>query len=217
MPTFDAVVLAGGAARRLGGVDKPAVAVAGVPLLHRVLAACRAAGTVVVVGPRRDLPPAVVQVREDPPGGGPVAALRAGLPQVRAQWVAVLAADLPFLTGAALHELLAAAAGHDGALLVDDQGRDQVLCGVWDRARLAAALAAVDSPRIRDVLAGLDPVRRGTTVQPAPWLDCDTDMELERADRAAADLAAADDTGGGRPHGRPGAVHDAGAAAGGGR
>ncbi|MYQ48709.1 NTP transferase domain-containing protein, partial [Streptomyces sp. SID4985] len=34
---YDAVVLAGGAARRLGGADKPGVRVGGRPLLDRVL------------------------------------------------------------------------------------------------------------------------------------------------------------------------------------
>ncbi|WP_438949006.1 NTP transferase domain-containing protein, partial [Streptomyces harbinensis] len=40
-PVFDAIVLAGGAARRLGGADKAAVTVGGRPLLDRVLDACR--------------------------------------------------------------------------------------------------------------------------------------------------------------------------------
>ncbi|MYU19520.1 NTP transferase domain-containing protein, partial [Streptomyces sp. SID8361] len=50
---YDAVILAGGAARRLGGVDKPALRVGGRALLDRVLDACRGAGRTVVVGPRR--------------------------------------------------------------------------------------------------------------------------------------------------------------------
>ncbi|MGV9756153.1 NTP transferase domain-containing protein, partial [Streptomyces tricolor] len=37
---YDAVVLAGGAARRLGGADKPGLRVGGRALLDRVLAAC---------------------------------------------------------------------------------------------------------------------------------------------------------------------------------
>ncbi|NJP68904.1 NTP transferase domain-containing protein, partial [Streptomyces spiramenti] len=40
---FDAVVLAGGAGRRLGGADKAAVRVGGRTLLDRVLTASRAA------------------------------------------------------------------------------------------------------------------------------------------------------------------------------
>ncbi|NED17374.1 NTP transferase domain-containing protein, partial [Streptomyces sp. SID9913] len=37
---YDAVVLAGGAARRLSGADKPGVHVGGRALIDRVLAAC---------------------------------------------------------------------------------------------------------------------------------------------------------------------------------
>ncbi|MET9952285.1 DUF6457 domain-containing protein [Streptomyces sp. NPDC006339] len=76
---YDALVLAGGAARRLGGADKPAVRVGGRPLLDRVLAGCRdARRTVVVADPRPTARP-VEWTRESPPGGGPVAALAAGL------------------------------------------------------------------------------------------------------------------------------------------
>ena len=44
-PAYDAVVLAGGAARRLGGADKPGVRVGGRALLDRVLTACADART----------------------------------------------------------------------------------------------------------------------------------------------------------------------------
>ncbi|WP_240497415.1 NTP transferase domain-containing protein, partial [Streptomyces hirsutus] len=40
---YDALVLAGGGARRLGGADKPGVRVGGRSLLDRVLAACSGA------------------------------------------------------------------------------------------------------------------------------------------------------------------------------
>lgn len=76
---YDAIVLAGGAARRLGGADKPGVRVGGRSLLDRVLAACRAAGTTVVVAAPRPTARPVEWAREDPPGGGPLAALDAGL------------------------------------------------------------------------------------------------------------------------------------------
>ncbi|MER7516789.1 DUF6457 domain-containing protein [Streptomyces sp. NPDC126499] len=76
---YDAIVLAGGAARRLGGADKPGVRVGGRPLLDRVLEGCRdARRTIVVAEPRATARP-VEWTREDPPGGGPVAALAAGL------------------------------------------------------------------------------------------------------------------------------------------
>ena len=79
MIEFDAVVLAGGAGSRLGGVSKADVLVGGVPLLDRVLAGLSGAHQVVVVGPADVARPGVLQVQESPPGGGPVAGLAAGL------------------------------------------------------------------------------------------------------------------------------------------
>ncbi|MGW0930447.1 DUF6457 domain-containing protein [Streptomyces sp. NPDC002644] len=104
---YDAVVLAGGAARRLGGADKPGVRVGGRALLDRVLAACEDAGrTVVVAGPRPTVRP-VRWAREEPPGGGPLAALAAGLEQTAAEVVVVLSADLPFLGRDTVRHLVA--------------------------------------------------------------------------------------------------------------
>ncbi|MGW6534264.1 DUF6457 domain-containing protein [Streptomyces sp. NPDC055011] len=75
---YDAVVLAGGAARRLGGVDKPGVRVGGRALLDRVLAACAGARLTVVVGDPRPTVRTVRWTREQPAGTGPLAALAAG-------------------------------------------------------------------------------------------------------------------------------------------
>ncbi|MFE9042808.1 DUF6457 domain-containing protein [Streptomyces sp. NPDC007818] len=80
---YDAVVLAGGAARRLGGVDKPGVRVGGRALLDRVLAACAGAGRTVVVGDPRPTVRPVRWTREQPSGTGPVAALDAGAVALR--------------------------------------------------------------------------------------------------------------------------------------
>lgn len=112
---YDTIVLAGGAARRLGGADKPALSVGARPLLDRVLAACPDAAITVVVGPHRPTARAVVRALEDPPGGGPLAALDAGLRHTTAPTVLVLSADLPFLTAATVQGLLAAATGTPGA------------------------------------------------------------------------------------------------------
>ncbi|WP_158079412.1 NTP transferase domain-containing protein, partial [Actinomadura sp. CNU-125] len=71
------MLLAGGAARRFGGADKPAARVGDRALLEHVAAAASGAARLVVVGPARDVAADAVRVREDPPGGGPVPALRA--------------------------------------------------------------------------------------------------------------------------------------------
>ena len=119
---LDAVVLAGGRASRLGGADKPALIVGERSLVGWVASAAAEAGArrVVVVGPDRPglrLAAGDLRVvREEPPGSGPVPALRRGLAEASAPWVFVLAADLPFLRAADLTSLLAAAgAGVPGA------------------------------------------------------------------------------------------------------
>ncbi|MFT2015881.1 NTP transferase domain-containing protein [Streptomyces sp. 796.1] len=129
--TYDAVVLAGGGARRLGGADKPSLRVGGRSLLDRVLGACGAAGRTVVVGPRRPTVRPVHWVREDPPGGGPVAGLAAGMRHVAADTVLVLSADLPFLTPGAVRELVAIPPGCEGQQLLDAQGREQPLVAAY--------------------------------------------------------------------------------------
>ncbi|MCW5249938.1 NTP transferase domain-containing protein [Streptomyces sp. SHP 1-2] len=188
---YDAVVLAGGAARRLGGADKPGVRVGGRALLDRVLAACAGArATVVVADPRPTARP-VTWAREEPPGGGPLAALAAGLRHTTAPYVVVLSADLPFLDAATVRRLTAhlAAGTADGALLTDADGRDQPLVAVYRARSVRRVLADLAGAADPTDLAGL-PVRRLTgalelTRVPgaAASFDCDTwdDIAIARA------------------------------------
>ena len=76
-PAVDLVVLAGGRGERLGGADKAALLVDGRTLLERVLEV-DLGGRVVVVGDT-PVPDGVHRTLEDPPGGGPVAGIAAGL------------------------------------------------------------------------------------------------------------------------------------------
>jgi molybdopterin-guanine dinucleotide biosynthesis protein A len=188
LPPFAAVVLAGGRAARLGGQAKPQLEVGGRTMLATVLAAVVDAEPRVVVGPPQPVPGGVVLVREDPPGGGPVPALRAGLAALDAEVVAVLAGDLPFLTTEVVDGLRARLSG-DGVLLVDPGGRDQLLLGVWRTTALRTAVAGADGPTsMRALLSPLAVGRwrpEAPSGRPAPWTDCDTPADLARA-RAAA-------------------------------
>ncbi|MEU3523023.1 NTP transferase domain-containing protein [Streptomyces sp. NPDC038707] len=177
---YDAVVLAGGAARRLGGADKPGVRVGGRALLDRVLAACADARTTVVVAAPRPTARPVRWTREEPPGGGPLAALAAGLRHTTAGHTVVLSADLPFLRPGTLHRLLAAlrSTGADAALLTDADGRDQPLVAAYRTAAVHRQLAALAAAH--DGLTGL-PLRRLTDTlrltrvpDPLASFDCDT-------------------------------------------
>lgn len=162
---YDAVVLAGGAASRLGGADKPAVRVGGRSLLDRVLDAVADAGTVVVVGPRRPTRHEVRWVREVPPGAGPVPALMAGLTQVDAEVVAVLAADLPFLDAPTVRRLVdvvgssavdvpAGSGGAGGSGGSGAAGRPAGAVGPAARSALPAGACLVDDTGREQWLAG---------------------------------------------------------------
>ncbi|MGC4850731.1 molybdenum cofactor guanylyltransferase [Micromonospora sp. DT15] len=168
MGTYAAVVLAGGAARRMGGLDKPALPIGGRPMRDRVLAAVADATPRVLVGAADAVPAGVRVVREDPPGGGPVAAAAAGLALLDTDvtLVALLAADLPLLTRAAIGDLL-----HHLDRETPDIGSAG---GRTDPARpvrgdLAAPLVrdGLAAPLVRDGLAappardGLAPARAG--------------------------------------------------------
>jgi molybdopterin-guanine dinucleotide biosynthesis protein A len=127
---------------------------------------------------------AVTFTTEQPPGAGPVPALRAGLQLIAAPWLILLAADLPFLRDSHLRALLAAATGQQarGAMLVDDQGRPQWLASCWRTADLTAALAGYQGSSLGGVLGPLRPVE--VTVAPEqapPWLDCDTPQDVAAA------------------------------------
>jgi molybdopterin-guanine dinucleotide biosynthesis protein A len=213
---YDAVILAGGAASRLGGVDKAALELGGMTLLGHVLAATAGADRRIVVGPHRDGVAEGAGVgggarvewcREQPPGGGPVAGLAAGLDHATADLVVVLAADLPWVAPA-LAPLLAAMAGVEAAggaeatetgsgeavaskggagkavaaLLVDASGRLNYLVAVWRRAALLAAIRSIgptEGASMRSLYSAVDVM---TVPDEDGWgADCDTPADLAGA------------------------------------
>ncbi|MFG3282847.1 NTP transferase domain-containing protein [Streptomyces sp. NPDC048111] len=187
-PAYDAVVLAGGAAKRLGGVDKPGLSVGGRALLDRVLSACAGAANTVVVGGRRPTARPVEWAREDPAGGGPLAALDAGVRRTSAESLLVLSADLPFLGAETVDALLGAVRGGagDGALCTDADGRDQPLVAVYRAEPLRRELALLTAEHgsltglpLRRLVRALDLVR--VPADPLASFDCDTWEDLAAA------------------------------------
>ena len=95
---FSGVLLAGGTAARMDGIDKASIELGGRTLLEICLDAFLDADEVVVVGPRtvRTTRPVTFTV-EDPPRGGPVAGLLTGVDALLrpARLIGVLAVDMP--------------------------------------------------------------------------------------------------------------------------
>lgn len=182
---YDAIVLAGGAGCRLGGQDKPDQVVGGRSMLARVVDAVADAERIIVVGPERTAIGGVRWAAEDPRGGGPVAAIAAGLPAVQAPVTILLAADLPFVA-AAIDPLRAALRPDEAAVaLADSTGRINFLAAAWWTQRLRAAVASLPDPAGRPMRALVCP--RGVP-DPAGWGDdCDTPEQLAAARHRAGE------------------------------
>ena len=160
-----AVVLAGGTAARMGGVDKASIELGGVTLLERALAATLPAVEVVVVGTEVPTSRAVTWTREDPAGGGPAAGLLAGLDGfVRPpELVCALAVDMPRVNAGTVARLtwaVEADPAADGAVLVDAGGRRQPLAAVYRVSALSKARPASRAEEhglpVRRLVGGLD-------------------------------------------------------------
>lgn len=181
---FDAVILAGGAGERLGGVSKADLLIGDERLLDTVLRSVEGARTRVVVG-EVDVPYWVLLTMEDPPGGGPAAAVEAGLDAVTepAEWTVLLACDLPGAV-AAVAELLGAvdeADLADGFCLVHADGTPQWLYGIYRTASLRVAFDRFEESRhlsLRRLLAECD--LRLVEPREADVTDVDTTDDLTR-------------------------------------
>jgi molybdopterin-guanine dinucleotide biosynthesis protein A len=187
---YDGVVLAGGEGRRLGGVVKPALAVGGRQLLDIAVDVLAGAQVIVVVGAPLPTSSSVTWIREEPAGGGPVAGLAAALPLLHSPHTVVLAADLPFVTMAAVDQLVAAIGDAAAVIAVDDAGHDQPLIACFATDALRAALPAEPhGASMRSLLSELATqdaiIRLDLGGDPPVTWDCDTAADLTRAQELA--------------------------------
>ncbi|MCC4909009.1 molybdenum cofactor guanylyltransferase [Microbacterium sp. cx-59] len=210
--TLGAIVLAGGRATRLDGVDKPALEVGGISLLERAVAAAQAAGaaSVVIVGPPGAELPHTVRVQEQPAFAGPAAAIVAGLGALGGreagaandpEWMLVLAADLARPDAAVARlvaDLALLPADTDGVCLADGSSRPQWLTGAYRTASLRRAAKAIpDAGRDAPVRALLDDLSIAVFRVPDDIVhDVDTWQDLEQARRLYDDTANAQAVGG---------------------
>lgn len=156
----------------MGGVSKPDLILGGVRLIDRVcgvlMEAC-GAGCVAVVPPSVRVPDGVRRTLEDPPSGGPLAGIDAGLRALSVGddvLVVVVSVDAPGV-GAFLPALLESALGEssDGRIVRggDPEPFDQYLMGVYRAGALRrnldeaeASLGSVRGVGVRRVLRALE-------------------------------------------------------------
>lgn len=166
-----AIIVGGGGGERLGGVSKPDLTLGGVRLIDRVcgvlLQAC-GDGCVAVVPSSVRVPEGVMRTLEDPPSGGPLAGIDAGLRALGVDddvLVVVVSVDAPGVAGS-VPALLGSPLGSDseGRIAVggDPEPFDQYLMGVYRAGALrrildeaVAALGSVRGVGVRRVLRAL--------------------------------------------------------------
>jgi len=108
-----ALILAGGKATRLGGVDKLALVIEGRSIFERLRDVLAPRVAEIVVASPRPMP-GHRTVADVVAGAGPLAGIAAGLDAVTTDWLLVVAGDMPHLTGAIVDAVLARAdATHD--------------------------------------------------------------------------------------------------------
>jgi len=141
-PRYAGIVLTGGTAGRIRGVDKASfIGPSGRSMLARAVDACRNAERVVVVGPlsQGGLPQGrqpVLWTCEVPIGSGPARAIAAGVGMIDepgVEWALVLAGDMPFVDEVVPFLLASAAQAPEcvDGIVATVGGRRQWLCSVY--------------------------------------------------------------------------------------
>jgi len=180
-------VLAGGAARRLGGA-KATRALAGRPMIAYPLAAIAAAGLDAVVIAKRDSPlPRALAARfvpEPDEPRHPLAGVLAALDHAGGRPVVVCACDIPLVTAPVIRRL----ADVPGTAVAHDGERPQPLLARYraaDATALRAALGAGESVTAAALALGPELVR----VEPDAAFNVNTPEDLARAERLVSERA----------------------------
>jgi molybdenum cofactor guanylyltransferase len=185
-------ILAGGLARRFGGVAKGLEEIGGVRIVDRLLAPLRdVTSEVVLVGAAPAVAaalPALRAVPDEAPGSGPLGGMIAAL-RATGRDTLVVAWDMPFVEAKHLRPLLDAGADAEVVAWEVDGGVEP-LCALYraSAARpLAASFAAGErSPREALRLLRVHLVRRAASEGPSPFTSINTPEQLEAARQAWA-------------------------------
>jgi molybdopterin-guanine dinucleotide biosynthesis protein A len=187
------IILAGGAARRMGGGDKPLLPLAGRPLIAHVIDRLGEVHAISANGDPARYASFGLPVLPDrlPPGTpdrpGPLAGVLAGMDWAAGRGIArivTVPGDTPFLPRDLVARLLAAGGT---VAMATHEGRDHPVAAAWDvalRDELRAALAA----GLRRPVLWADGLgaRRVAFAGDDPFFNVNTPADLEEAGRRAA-------------------------------
>lgn len=180
----DSIIVAGGNAARMGGLDKAMLPLGlnGQALLEEVIKSCL--GKVFIVGSLRNVrfesKESITWVPDLNPGGGPAAGIWSALPGISTEYVFISAADQT-LTKDTVTKISVAAQGHDGAWAIRSDGRGQPLCACVRTELLRDLLEpsqGVNQSPLR-LLSTLNMI--GVSVNPDQVVDFDTWQDVARA------------------------------------
>lgn len=185
MNPISAMILTGGSSSRFGS-DKSQAKLGEKSLIENLLITLPAEIDVVIVGP--ELENSVRQVRftqEQPLGGGPVAAIEAGLKLIDSEFVVIIATDMPFASQVLDALIQNLPVTEDATIPLDSAGIRQPLCAIYRREALVEALKELGNAQgqsVRNLIhilsikeLHLDPALQRIL------LDIDTPSDLERA------------------------------------
>ena len=195
------LVLAGGLARRMGGVDKPLREIGGQTILARVIARLTPQCESLLLSANGDrsrfasfgLPVVADEVKDHP---GPLAGILAGLDWAAAhrpdaQWILSASGDCPFLPRDLVWRLREALYAQNGELAVAaSQGRVHPVIGLWKIALRDALREALVVGGLRKVDEWTRRYRVATVAWPAepvdPFFNVNSVQDLAEAERLAA-------------------------------
>lgn len=132
MLEVEGFILVGGASSRMG-TDKARLKLGGQEFVERIAAALRNITELVSLvgskgaGAAWNLP----NVPDVYPGWGALGGLHAALSAARAPWAAVVACDLPFVSGELFARLAALREGFEAVVPIQPDGRHQPLCALY--------------------------------------------------------------------------------------
>ena len=145
-PDVSALILAGGASRRMG-TDKAFLEIDGVPLIRRVQAVVAPLFADVLIAAGRETPgrgpfPGRV-LYDETPGLGPLGGLVSGLKAASTPWVFMVACDMPYLDPRIIARVLAERADGLLAVVPESPGGPESCHALYARAALPLIEAAL--------------------------------------------------------------------------